>query len=256
MAGVNPYANMDQSQLSYLVSQSAASTSFQEQMTQAGAIGSYAVTAIPGEPAMTVTLSAPTPQQAMSSYRELVSLLNAQIDLKQRTAGAPANTLVGVQDWTSPTSAVAVNAAKVKALILVVVVGVLLTLGLTFLVDALLANGVPWKRAIEDEDHEQGDDEGDDDEELRRGPVAVPVHLDLDDELIQVFAGDGELNDEDRAYEAALAGEPTVRSASRYDIVKPLLLGRDSGPRSSEDRQRGTLPPWVPPEARTRASGS
>ncbi len=55
VAGVNPYANMDQSQLAFLVSQSAGSTAFQEQMTQAGAIGTYSVTAIPGEPAMTVT---------------------------------------------------------------------------------------------------------------------------------------------------------------------------------------------------------
>ena len=177
VAGVNPYANMDQGQLAFLVSQSAGSTAFQEEMTQAGAVGTYSVTAIPAEPAMTVTLSAPSPEQAMSSYRKLVSLLDSQIALKQRAVGAPADTLVGVQSWISPSSAVAVNAAKVKALILVLVIGLLLTLSLAFLVDALLTNGAPWSRSSEEEPDEA--DAATD--ELPTGPVAVPAHIELDD---------------------------------------------------------------------------
>ena len=122
---------------------------------------------------------------------------------------------MGVQDSTSPTSAVAVNAAKVKALILVVVVGVLLTLGLTFLVDALLANGVLVEarhggvRATTSRGTTRGTT-------TRSCAVArwQYVRLDLDDELIRC-SPETVLNDEDRAYEATLAGEPTVRSASR-----------------------------------------
>ncbi len=254
--GVNPYANMDQSQLAFLVSQSAGSTAFQEQMTAAGATGAYSVTAIPGEPAMTVTLTAPTAEQAMTSYRRLVTLLNDQIHLKQRAVGAPTNTFVGVQDWTSPSSAVPVNAAKVKALILVLVIGLLLTLGLTFLVDAILVHGAPWSRSNDEADDAQDDLDdvlalddllAHDEEGPRRGPVAVPAQVELDE---------GELNEEDRRYGAELAGETTVRRSSRYEIVLPLLAERSSHSKSVDERPRESLPPWVPPEERTRASGS
>ena len=260
--GVNPYANMDQSQLAFLVSQSAGSSSFADQMTAAGATGNFSVTAIPAEPAMSLTVTASTPEQALSSYHELLALLNEQITLKQRAVGAPSNTLVGVQAWTSPSSALPVNAAKVKALILVLVIGLLLTLGLTFLVDAALTHRVAWsrsRRGADDGRDDRGDDFDDlddllalsaqDEDEPRLGPVAVPAHVDEDE---------GELNEEDRQYGAELAGEATVRRASRYDIVLPLLAERSSHANSSPDRPRDRegLPPWVPPEERSRAAGS
>ncbi len=249
VAAVNPYANMDQSQLAYLVSQAASSSIISDQMATAGATSTFSVVSMPNEPAMTVSTTAETPESALRSYRTLITLLNAELGRRQLAVGAPSNTFVGVQNWTIPTAATPQNAAKVKALILVVGVGLLLTLGLTFLVDALLANGVPWSRSSEEEPDEAEAAT----DELPTGPVAVPAHIELDD-LDDVNLD--EVDDDDRAYLAAHAQRAGVRSVSRYDLVQPRLAERGSGSVASEDQRREGLPPWVPPEGRARASGS
>ena len=161
---------------------------------------------------------AETPAAALRSYRTLITLLNAELDRRQLAVGAPSNTLVGVQNWTIPSKALPQNAAKVKALILVVVVGLLLTLGLTFLVDALLTNRVPWSTSRGDgEDDAEGDEEAD---PPLTGPVAVPVHIpvhiDLDDaELLSIV--------EDEVEPA-----PRTRRVSRFEFALPPTTDRSA----------------------------
>jgi len=253
LAGVNPYANMDQSQLAFLVSQAAGSSTLQDAMTAAGSTASYSVVAIPGEPAMTVSTMAATPAEATSSYHKLVRLLNTQLQRRQLALGAPANALVGVQDWTTPSKALPQNAAKVKALIVVVVVGLLLTLALTFLVDAVMTNRVPWSRRRDHADDgadEEDQDEAavqDDDHAPRSGPVAVPAHLDLDDaDLVSI--------NDDVAISVDSSGR--ARRPSRYEFMLPLSAGRGVASSSPEASRHGTLPAWSPPAERPRASGS
>jgi hypothetical protein len=257
VAGVNPYANMDQSQLAYLVSQTAGSSTLQDEMKAAGATGTYSVVAIAGEPALTVSTMATTPAGATSSYHKLVSLLDTELRRRQLAVGAPANSLVGVQDWTTPSNALPQNAAKVNALIVVVVIGGLLTLGLTFLVDALLTNRVPWSRsedaedAEEEDDDEREDDERDereDDEQAHRtGSVAVLTHLDRTvPEPLHV----------DDGVAIRVDSNGRARRPSRFEFMLPSSGGRASRSASSDLSRHGELPAWSPPDERPRAAGS
>jgi hypothetical protein len=243
LPGINPYANMDQVQLAFLVGQTAGGSDVQAKMTAAHAWGTYSVVNIGSEPALLVSLEASTPAQAMQSYKELVSVLNAELRQRQLTVGAPANDLVSVRAWTSPIAATPQNEAKVKALIVVVIVGVLLTLALTFLVDALLTNrGAGWRSRAQD------DEEDDEDEPAPTltGPVAVPAHIDLDDaDLLSI---------NDPEVEPA----PMTRRAARFEFALPTTAERGSARSgvAEPSRHHGSLPPWSPPEERPRAAGS
>jgi capsular polysaccharide biosynthesis protein len=248
VAGVNPYANMDQSQLAFLVSQTAGGSAFADEMVASGASSTYSVVAIEGEPAMTVSATAATPAQATSSYHKLVSLLDSELQRRQLAVGAPANALVGVRDWTTPNKALPQNAAKVKALIMVVTVGLLLTLALTFLVDALLTNRVPWSKAEVDES--RGDEEDDDEDAVKAetpstGPVAVLTHLDLDDaDLVSIS---------DDAIRVDSGGR--ARRPSRFEFMLPSSASRGAGSGSPESSRHAGLPAWSPPSEHPRASG-
>jgi hypothetical protein len=239
VAAVNPYANMDQSQLAYLVSQTAGGSTLREEMVAAGASGTYSVVAIAGEPALTVSTMAATPDAALTSYHTLVKLLNSELDSRQLAVGVPADTLVGVHDWTTPSNALPQNAAKVKALIIVAIIGLLVTLALVFLVDSVLTNRLPWAGW---RDHD--DDEAESDARLT-GPVAVPTRLDSDGaEVVPII--DDEVAVASRTsrtsrleFEAASTSD---RSSSHADVAEASHLGG--------------LPPWSPPEQRPRAAGS
>jgi hypothetical protein len=255
VAGVNPYANMDQTQLAYLVSENASGSSFADQMKAAGATGPYTVVDIGAEPAMAISATADTPAAAMTSYHTLVKLLDAELDRRQVAGGAPANTLVGVQDWNSPSKAFPQNAAKVKALIVVVVVGLLLTLALTFLVDALITSRTPWS-GHRDADQEDEDEEGDADEpeEPLTGPVAVPAHLHARDRAR--FERDDVVDDEQGDDSDA---EPFPRRIpSRYEFaLQQTMRNHDSRSTLPDSRRQATdLQPWSPPEEHPRAAGS
>ena len=233
VAGVNPYANMDQSQLAYLVSQAASSSTISDQMAAAGATSTYSVVSMPNEPAMTVSTTAETPDSALRSYRTLITLLNAELDRRQLAVGAPSNALVGVQNWTIPTNAQPQNAAKVKALILVLGVGLLLTLGLTFLVDAMLTNRMPWSNSSEGAEEDDEEDEEADDDPRPIRPVAFPAHLDLDDpDLLSI-------NDDE------VETAPRTRRASRFEFALPSTSDRGSSNAGVAEGSRPRQPPAV-----------
>ena len=136
----NPYLQMDKIQFANVMAQLAIDSNFKDQMVADGGTSSYEVIPPYGNsPVLTLSATAPTQEAAMTSYRQLVDHLRQMvIDRQNEVNASPASLYTGVE-LNKPTAAFPQNGARTKGVIVVAMIGFLVAVGLSFLVDSVLA---------------------------------------------------------------------------------------------------------------------
>jgi capsular polysaccharide biosynthesis protein len=164
-----------------LLAPAAGDTSFEHAFYAAGGTGTYTVEAsINNTPTLILTTTAPTPAEALKSYQILVTLLEKAIIDKQDQFNTPASArYVGTVNIT-PSRPAELVGSRIKALIVLGALGLMVTLGLVFLVDST-AHRAAWTRDLSldeaidlidpnetDEPPPDDDDDDDDDDVIER----------------------------------------------------------------------------------------
>ena len=120
----------------------AGAQSFQDQLVARGASPIYSVApSINNTPTLVISTTANTPSGATSSFGTLTKLLQQKIQSMQASVNTPKSTLYSGVVLTAPTQPTQLVGSRIKALILLGVVGLIVTLGLVFLVDAVIQAG-------------------------------------------------------------------------------------------------------------------
>ena len=115
----------------------AAGDSFATQVAKAGGTGSYTVTpSFSNTSVLLITATASSPEEALTTYHAVTTALDAGIDQLQGTIKLASGTRYGTTDLPAPGRPVILVGSKIKALIVLGVVAVLVTLGLVFGVDS------------------------------------------------------------------------------------------------------------------------
>jgi len=125
-------------QFANLVAQAASGSTFRDNLVASGGSPTFEVKPPFGDlPVVTLTSSETSPTGAMEGYRHLVEAVQREIVDQQEKVGR-----LGALPWEgfesiTPTEATPQGGARTKAMIMVVAVGALLTLGEAFIVDSM-----------------------------------------------------------------------------------------------------------------------
>ncbi|MGZ4706664.1 MAG: hypothetical protein ACXWCM_17520 [Acidimicrobiales bacterium] len=138
----NPYLQMDRIQFQNIMATYAMDSTFRDALVAAGASGSYTVEPPFGNtPLITLSATAPTEAEALASYKILVDQFSQMVVDRQREdpVNAPESQLYRGVPGPMPSVAYPQNGARTKGVIVVALLGFLAAVGLSFLVDSLLA---------------------------------------------------------------------------------------------------------------------
>jgi len=136
----NPFLAMDGIQFQNVMAAYATDPSFKDALVAAGGSPDYAVEPPFGNtPLLTLSTTAPTEAQALASFAVLSTQFQKLIVDRQLAVGAPRDTLLQGDPGPAPQRAFPQNGARTKGVIVVALIGFLVAVGLSFLVDSLLA---------------------------------------------------------------------------------------------------------------------
>jgi hypothetical protein len=136
--GNNPFGTQNQFTLD--LADAAGVQSFADSLVAAGASPTYSVDAsITNATALLLTTRAATPEAALTSYNVLVKQLQSTAETMQKHYDTPPEVTFGLFVYPTSSEATQLVGSRTKALILLGVVAVLVTLSLVFLTDSIAA---------------------------------------------------------------------------------------------------------------------
>jgi hypothetical protein len=138
----NPYLQMDRIQFQNIMATYGMDSTFGDALIAAGASGTYTIEPPFGNtPLITLSATAPTEAGALESYRILVDQFSKMVVDRQREdpVNAPESQLYRGVPGPMPSVAYAQNGARTKGVIVVALLGFLAAIGMSFLLDSVLA---------------------------------------------------------------------------------------------------------------------
>ncbi|MGH8905619.1 MAG: hypothetical protein ACRD0K_03675 [Egibacteraceae bacterium] len=141
-ARVNPLGQLGLS-TSAVIAEITRRETFEDQLKDSGATSDYEVLADPLAPILRVTTTDRDPERAVKTMMTLVDTLNTEMAERQEALGAPRDTWLAVESVLNP-RAEAVAGRKLRALLAVLGLGGIATLGL-----AVLAEGLSFHEGLE-----------------------------------------------------------------------------------------------------------
>jgi capsular polysaccharide biosynthesis protein len=140
-APVNPYQAFDSSITitADLMSTQVMQPRVVDELVRRGASPDYTVATDPdtGGPTVTITAEAATGQQAVATTRLVSAEFRRQLTERQAQAGAPRSSLITASPVVTPTSADRLVSGRIRALVAVLGVGMVLSIGLALVAEAV-----------------------------------------------------------------------------------------------------------------------
>jgi hypothetical protein len=138
---VNPYLNLQQglSTTASILGGVVTTPETQREVFKSGFTADYAVAQQPGTgvPLLSVSAQSGNADMAVATVSEIVRRINDQLASIQRDAGAPASQFITSRTFSLGNQAEALRGAKIRALAVVVALGMTLTVLVTLLIDRL-----------------------------------------------------------------------------------------------------------------------
>lgn len=172
-AGSNPYLNFGNAlgAAAEVVSASVNSDETAQQTKARGATGSYIVAMPPNSDAPLVSIEATASDGAMAIYtmNTVIGEFRARLLQVQQEAGAPSDQYIRAQSVTTPKNASVVRASLIRALAVVLIVGVLFSCGAALILEAIRRGRV----------RRRSPSTADDQDATNNGPVARASRAEL-----------------------------------------------------------------------------
>ncbi len=162
---VNPYQALDSSTAIFanVIAQDLVTNTFKDSLVAAGASPTYTVTPPVGStPVLALSTTAATPEAALHSYHLLIRALDKELIVRQTGVATPGS-FIKESQIAQPQHATEIIGAKIKALIVVVAIGLIVSLGLTFLADSMLLARARNKQSEEEAEPSRAAEKGEDD---------------------------------------------------------------------------------------------
>lgn len=137
----NPYLNLDESLkvTTSLVAEIVGTPVVEQAMSADGFSSDYAVALAPeGPPLLLITATDTDGDAAVATVEEVIRRIAAELARIQREAGAPADQTIVSQTYSVSDEAEELSGSKVRALAVIVAVGVIVTILAAFVVDRLI----------------------------------------------------------------------------------------------------------------------
>jgi capsular polysaccharide biosynthesis protein len=172
---VNPYLNLQSglTTAASLVSGAVSTKDVQRELTEKGFDAEYAVAVVPGTgPLITVTAKDIDPELAVETRDAVMSWIDAEMAAIQQEVDVPRDQYIRATRSSVSSGAEVLPGSKLRALVGVAVLGGVLTLAMTFLVDRLLVRraarrGSPAEPAVEEPIGPRSVPTSDDEEAIR-----------------------------------------------------------------------------------------
>ena len=136
--GSNPIGDIDRFQALNLLAQVADDSVFRDRVIANGGSGAYTVAPpFANTPSLSFSTIAATPERAMADYKVLIETFKQEVTSEQD--GSPRASYLEAVENTSPANAFPQNGARTKGIIVIGLIGFLLSIGASFLVDSMMA---------------------------------------------------------------------------------------------------------------------